>query len=266
MFKKVTSLVISLSLIIPMFANFDMVFASEGTPFNSAQDNSDIVDSEVLDNGLVINTVSETSDAVLLETHHSSGDTDIDVQIEMDVETESFAVNGEVESGDGTKTSQNFDVVVHESDDETFIATFIDTETGEIVDIDTTELQASALPLVIVAAVARFGINYAIKKYGKKAAQAAVKSKSYNTVLSSVSKLGANKRSHILASKHDWHKVTNNNWTDVSKVISHVMRHGKESAYGSARKKTLSMNGQTVTVTFQRVNGEIKISNAWVNK
>ncbi len=44
------------------------------------------------------------------------------------------------------------------------------------------------------------------------------------------------------------------------------MRYGKESTYGSARKKTLNMNGQTVTVTFVRVNGQTKISNAWVNK
>ncbi|PAD92534.1 hypothetical protein CHH52_09115 [Shouchella clausii] len=44
------------------------------------------------------------------------------------------------------------------------------------------------------------------------------------------------------------------------------MRHGKESAYGSARKKTMKINGKTVTVTFKRVNGETRISNGCVNK
>ncbi len=68
-----------------------------------------------------------------------------------------------------------------------------------------------------------------------------------------------------MQSKHNWHKVTKNNWNEVSKVISHVMRYGKESSYNSVRKKTLKMNGHTVTVTFTRIRGQIKISDAWVN-
>lgn len=55
----------------------------------------------------------------------------------------------------------------------------------------------------------------------------------------------------------------NSNW---SNYLSHVMRHGKERAYGSARKKTMKINGKTVTVTFKRVNGETRISDGWVNK
>lgn len=69
-----------------------------------------------------------------------------------------------------------------------------------------------------------------------------------------------------MQSKHNWNKVTKANWSNVSKVISHVMRNGKESAYKSVRKKTLKMSGKTVTVTFKRVKGKIKISDAWVNK
>lgn len=70
-----------------------------------------------------------------------------------------------------------------------------------------------------------------------------------------------------MSPKHAWHLVTkNNNWDDVSKVISHVMRNGTESPYRStALKKTLNMNGHTVTVTFVRKNGNTHISNAWVN-
>lgn len=48
--------------------------------------------------------------------------------------------------------------------------------------------------------------------------------------------------------------------------MSHVMRHGKEGPYKGVRKKTLKMRGETVTVTFTRINGKIKISNGWVNK
>lgn len=67
-----------------------------------------------------------------------------------------------------------------------------------------------------------------------------------------------------MQSKHNWHKVTKNNWNEVSKVISHVMCYGKESSYKSVRKKTLKMNDHTVT--FTRIRGQIKISDAWVNK
>ncbi|PCF34305.1 hypothetical protein B5C00_05395 [Staphylococcus delphini] len=50
-------------------------------------------------------------------------------------------------------------------------------------------------------------------------------------VLPPIANLGANKRKHILASKHNWSKVTKNSWSDVSKVMSHVMRHGNQSRY-----------------------------------
>lgn len=42
------------------------------------------------------------------------------------------------------------------------------------------------------------------------------------------------------------------------------MRNGKESAYGSARQKTMKYGKRTIVVTFKRVEGEIRISDAWV--
>ncbi len=54
-------------------------------------------------------------------------------------------------------------------------------------------------------------------KHMKKATQTAIKTKSFGKVLPSVANLGVNKRKHILASKHNWNKVTKNNWKDVSK-------------------------------------------------
>lgn len=84
--------------------------------------------------------------------------------------------------------------------------------------------------------------------------------KSFGKFLPSVANLGANKRKHILASKHNWNKVTKNNWKDVSKVMSHVMRYGKRSRYKkSAYQKTLVMSGRTVVETYTRTNGNIYI-------
>ena len=45
-------------------------------------------------------------------------------------------------------------------------------------------------------------------KHMEKATQTAIKTKSFGKVLPSVANLGANKRKHILASKHNWNKVT----------------------------------------------------------
>lgn len=160
-----------------------------------------------------------------------------------------------------------YQVIVHTNEGQNFSATFVDQSDGEIYDIDTLEAQSSALPVVIIAAVARYGISYAIKRFGKKAVTNAIRSKSFDKVLSSVSRLDANSRKHILDPKHDWHKVTKNNWDDVAKVMSYVMRYGKEEPYKkNGRQKTLNINGPTVTITFVREKGKIKISNGWVNK
>ncbi|MGX4669819.1 SAR2788 family putative toxin [Cerasibacillus sp. JNUCC 74] len=51
-----------------------------------------------------------------------------------------------------------------------------DLDTGEKYDVNTAEVQASWYPLVVVAIhVARHGIKWAIKKYGKKAVNKATK-------------------------------------------------------------------------------------------
>ncbi|SHH70566.1 SAR2788 family putative toxin [Virgibacillus chiguensis] len=258
--KKGFITIIIATLFLQLFSGIQIAKAEE----NSEYINGDSIETETLDNGLELEVVEKTEDTVVVETEHIAGETEVFVEIDMDRETENINVSGEVINEEGQLVSQNYDVVVHDVEGDNFVATFIDIETEDIIDIDTTEMSASALPIVIVAAVARYGIKYAIKKYGKKAAKYAVSSRSYGKVLSSVSKLSANKRKHILASKHNWSKVTGNNWSDVSKVMSHVMRYGKESAYKSVRKKTLKMSGRTVTVTFKRANGKIYISNGWV--
>ncbi|ADC52387.1 MafB-related protein (plasmid) [Alkalihalophilus pseudofirmus OF4] len=257
-------------MIFPLLPNYNVVKASTETDDHYQQElvkefEKDLEYQLGQEISKEINTdIKLTSEEIVIEIGLEEEAVSVDVV--MDFETELFTVESDVLEDDNIVTNTIYDVIVHESEEDVFIATFVNQESGEIYDMDTTELEASALPLVIVAAVARHGIQYAIKKYGKKAAQNAVSSRSFNTVLSSVKNIDANKRAHILANKHDWHKVTKNNWTDVSKVMSHVMRYGKESAYGSARKKTLSMSGQTVTVTFTRVNGQVRISNGWVNK
>ncbi|HDC3832254.1 TPA: MafB-like protein [Staphylococcus aureus] len=192
-------------------------------------------------------------------------DIDLKANIQYDLNTNSMDVKGRYVDENGKLINKDYDVFVKQFENTEYEATFIDKETGEIIKFNSIEAKSSALPLVILAAVARYGINYAIKTYGKKATQTAIKTKSFGKVLPSVANLGANKRKHILASKHNWNKVTKNNWKDVSKVMSHVMRYGKQSRYKkSAYQKTLVMSGRTVVITYTRKNGNIYISNGWV--
>lgn len=214
---------------------------------------------------LEINAELSDDNLVSVTSEIDTEDVSVFTEFQYDIEDELMQLKGIINE-EGDVHEQDFYVILHNVEGNNFTATLIDKNTGEIYDIDTLEGRASALPIVIIAAVARYGISWAAKKYGKKAVTNIVKKQSYGKVLSSVSKLDKNKINHIMQSKHNWHLVTGKNWNDVSKVISHVMRYGKESAYKSVRKKTLTLNGKTVTVTFTRVKGEIRISDAWVNK
>ena len=190
---------------------------------------------------------------------------DLKARMQYDLNSETLNVHGSYTDDKGKLVKKQYFATVERLGREEYEAKFIDKHTGEVVTYNSLKAKSSAWPLVIVAAVAKYGIKHAIKKYGKKATQNAVKTKSFGKVLPYIAKLDANKRKHILVTKHNWHKVTKNDWNNVSKVMSHVMRHGKESTYKkSAYQKTLNMNGHTVVVTYSRKNGQIKVSNGWV--
>ncbi|MDP4448308.1 SAR2788 family putative toxin [Staphylococcus hyicus] len=191
-------------------------------------------------------------------------DIDLKANIQYDTYSDTMHVTGSFVDDNGSYINKNYNVLINQLKDDEFEAIFEDVNTGEVIKYNSLHAKSSAWPLIIIAAVARYGIKYAIKKYGKKATQNAVKTKSYGKVLPSISRLDANKRRHILASKHNWHKVTKADWNNVSKVMSHVMRHGKEQSHKGVRQKVLNMNGRTVVVTFVRKNGQIKVSNGWV--
>ena len=94
---------------------------------------------------------------------------------------------------------------------------------------------------------------------------------SSNSVLPYIKEIGKdpNKVSHILAPKHNWKKVSSGKWSDVERIMSAVMRYGKEVPYkksGTIRQKIYSKYGHTFVVTFKRENGKIRVSNVWVKK
>ncbi|TKI67726.1 MafB-like protein [Lysinibacillus mangiferihumi] len=272
MMKKFLIKLIVITMLISLVPSVDPLKSYANDEANTIEYNTIEVENEILQELGIDDTeqldlhVEEDNDLVTVYTDINTTDVHVSTIIYYDTITDSILLYGTVEE-DGEKISHEYEVIVHTNEGQDFLATFVDQSTGDIYDIDTLEAQSSALPFVIIAAVARYGISYAITRYGKKAVTNAIRSKSFDKVLPSVARLGSNKRHHIMAAKHDWHKVTKNNWDDIAKVISHVMRYGKEGPYGLfAREKTLMLDGNKITVTFVRENGKIHISNAWVNK
>lgn len=84
-----------------------------------------------------------------------------------------------------------------------------------------------------------------------------------------IAKLDKNKVHHILQDKHDWHKVAKNSkdWDEIARIISKVLKEGKEGPYKSVHSKTLKIGENTIEVTYAKLkNGTIKVSDAWVRK
>lgn len=77
------------------------------------------------------------------------------------------------------------------------------------------------------------------------------------------------RQGHIKDPKHNWNKIIKGavTWEKVRDVIENVMKNGSESRYGSAYKRVLRVAGETVTVTFNKINDTLwAISDAWVNR
>ena len=78
-----------------------------------------------------------------------------------------------------------------------------------------------------------------------------------------IDQVDANKIKHIKQSKHNWKKlVPGENFDEIKKIIKDVMKTGTERARGIAKAKTKTINGETVEVTYQIVDGVNRISNA----
>ncbi|MGE7091933.1 SAR2788 family putative toxin [Lysinibacillus sp. NPDC048646] len=111
-----------------------------------------------------------------------------EVKVDLTVENESSTVNTEVVARDNNNVSvdvsylddnneqinKSYVVNVHEYDEDKLIATLIDSETGETMDLNTTELHASIVP-VVIAAIISVGVRAALRWLSKEAIKAAVK-------------------------------------------------------------------------------------------
>ena len=81
-------------------------------------------------------------------------DIDLDKNIQYDLNTNTMDDKGRYVDENGKLINKDYDVFVEQFENEEYEATLIDKETGEIIKFNSIEAKSSALPLVILAAVA----------------------------------------------------------------------------------------------------------------
>ncbi|GAA1427696.1 hypothetical protein GCM10009616_05560 [Microlunatus lacustris] len=172
--------------------------------------------------------------------------TDIDVTAVVDGVTvrDSFAVEEFVPTGG-----------------ENFRAELRSEKAGRTVDVDTTAVTQQAFPvLFILGLLARMGIRWVVKWYGKRVIKKAVKSYLLNNI-------NAHKWSHIMRRDHYWNRVGARSREQIADLMGRAMAEGKHGVYKNSphgRQAEWNYRGETIIVTYGTSTG--KISDGWVKR
>lgn len=130
---------------------------------------------------------------------------------------------------------------------------------GRTVEVDTTAVTQQAFPvLLILGLLARMGIRWLIRWYGRTAIKKATKSYLLNNI-------NAHRWGHILDPKHLWHRVGARSRNQVAELMGRAMSEGQHSVRrGSDMQAIWQYRGETIVVTYARASG--RISNGWVKR
>lgn len=175
--KKHIIRLIILTMFCSILPNFNNIYAESNYQSNITEINTEEIEQELAEDfgtdvaeQLDMEAEIINNESIIVNTEIETEDISVSTNVEYSTDDEVITVDGTYEEN-GETIVQSFDVVVHHVEGEEFTATFIDQETGEIYDMNTIEAQASAWPVVIIAAVARYGVNYAIKNSEKSSNQ-----------------------------------------------------------------------------------------------
>ncbi|OZI13051.1 hypothetical protein CEW92_03450 [Bacillaceae bacterium SAS-127] len=105
--------------------------------------------SELSFENIQLNVKEITKDDLSVEAEINQEDVNAQVNVQMDVETESFKMTSEIEDDNGSVLSQNFNVTIQEVTEDYLVATFEDVETGEVMEMDSRQVQASPIPVAV---------------------------------------------------------------------------------------------------------------------
>lgn len=271
--KKILSVVIALGMIFTILPNYHTIKASEVTNGEEELIAEELVEelteefSEIEDNELTINSINADTDSLEVEIELNTDDYEMNMAIEVDDSAE-MDISGKVVTEDGQTINQDYHVTVEKSLDDIFIATFVDKKSGEVYNVNTTELQASALPLIpILIVVARVAAPKVIKygsKIFKKAPASAVTNalKNFTTATyksgSHTFKLTKTDMKHMLERHHPkyWNGTAKSTQTFYNPNLS--VNQVKDIAISIAKQNSKTLSSKGTNSTFQvegKVNG-----------
>lgn len=114
-----------------------------------------------------------------LSTSINNNEINLDTVLTNDFNAGDINLSGKISNVEESK-QVDYTIDLTYADEEDIAGFLIDNSTGEEYEFDTRLAEASAAPLVVVAVMAaRYGIQWAIKKYGKKAVNNAIKSNTH---------------------------------------------------------------------------------------
>jgi hypothetical protein len=257
MLKKISLILVLAILVSTVLPSFS--YASENTneDFTREVKMSSAEASELNISEDVEITEKHSTETGVIETTISNDELDVDAVLETEFETGEIIYKGTIDDGNGTH-EVDFDIkLTYVNDEEDFGAIFTDNITGVQYTYDSQYAEASIAPLIIIgAAVARFGIKYAIKKYGKKAVNKAIKSSS-GKAASGIKRSLLNDKGYVIISKftqridgkNPKYKEPKSKWTisrDRGKGNSHGGSYWKLEDAKGTRKATLTKEGKVL--------------------
>ena len=189
-------------------------------------------------------------------TSYNHEQIEVDSLLTTDLHTGEMKFTGRVQDGN-TITSLDFNVALTYVENEDFGGTLIDNQTGQKYSFDTKMASASAIPvpLVIIAVqIVRYGVKWAVKKYGDDVVKAALKS-SAHTAAKKIKKslmdddgVIISKFKNKVKGKQEY-KDPKSGWSisrDVGKNNSHGGSYWKLMDKSGNRIATLDKNGKVL--------------------
>lgn len=143
--------------------------------------------------------------------------------------------------------------------DQDFRAELRAEQAGRTVDVDTTAVTQQAFPvLLILGLLARMGIRWLLRWYGRTVVKKAAKSYLLNNI-------NAHKWRHIRDPKHNWNLVGARSREQVAELMSRAMAEGRHVPHQSgnnARQAEWFYRGKMIVVRYSKHTG--KIGDGWV--
>lgn len=178
--KKGISILLISSLLFSIFPSDMGVIANEDTrnkiDLNKAEGEIDEGYNIHVSDELLVDIKEDSVSSLKLKTSLNEEYIKVNAELEIDKNNHEVIVLGDVTDNNEQITDYKYNIILHAVHEDVFIATLIDSKTGEEYLLNSVKLEASAVPLIpiIVGLVVRKTVQEAIKKYGKSAVKDAI--------------------------------------------------------------------------------------------